>query len=245
MTKYAHGSFSFPPTDVLNVLVTAIPSDELVTLQQPAGKAALLSAYQSGTLPPWYGSLPPNAKSWFQSAFAAATSSSAQASATATATTKIISATVNPEPLSTPPTPGQNLTAILATLASVSKFYESVQKDSAISVYYSGVKNVTAFIPDNEAYETLKNGPYASLLDDRDTVHQSFFNFLVPGVFVSAQFNPAGIFLNTMQTNRSYTNVTGGAVIEILRDGDQKILRFGPQYNVTIKAVVRIHQRLF
>ncbi|KAI1653999.1 Fasciclin-domain-containing protein [Daldinia decipiens] len=98
-----------------------------------------------------------------------------------------------------------SLSSLNALLASNSQFSESLNQ----------LQNVTILAPSNDAFSALTiNNETTSLLDNSDYL-QAFLSYhILNGTYYNDNFGDESVFIPTLLTNRTYTNVTGGQVVE-------------------------------
>ncbi|KAI0847195.1 FAS1 domain-containing protein [Daldinia vernicosa] len=97
------------------------------------------------------------------------------------------------------------LSSLNALLVSNSEFSDSLNE----------LQNVTILAPSNDAWSALTSNPETSLLLTNSDYLQAFLSYhVLNGTYYNDSFNDEPVFIPTLLTNESYTNVTGGQVVE-------------------------------
>ncbi|KAI2620936.1 FAS1 domain-containing protein [Hypomontagnella submonticulosa] len=97
------------------------------------------------------------------------------------------------------------LSTLNALLASYSNFTDSL----------NDMKNITILAPSNDALGALtSSNDSTSLLFDSDYVQALLSYHVLNGTYYDSSFGNESIFIPTMLTNESYSNVTDGQVVE-------------------------------
>ncbi|KAI2778001.1 FAS1 domain-containing protein [Daldinia loculata] len=98
-----------------------------------------------------------------------------------------------------------SLSSLNALIASNSQFFESLNK----------LQNVTILAPSNDAISAqTSNNETAFQLDDSDYLQALLSYHILNGTYHNDSFGNESVFIPTLLTNKTYTNVTGGQVVE-------------------------------
>ncbi|KAF3065261.1 Transforming growth factor-beta-induced protein ig-h3 [Daldinia childiae] len=98
-----------------------------------------------------------------------------------------------------------SLSSLNALLASNSQFSESLNR----------LQNVTILAPSNDALSAVtSNNESALLLANSDYLQALLSYHILNGTYHNDSFGDESVFIPTLLTNKTYTNVTGGQVVE-------------------------------
>ncbi|XXG99589.1 hypothetical protein Hte_005929 [Hypoxylon texense] len=109
-----------------------------------------------------------------------------------------------------------SLTDALGSLnSSLSSLNAILGSNSQITDALSNLQNVTILAPSNDALDALSsNSDTVGLLSNSDYL-QALLNYhVLNGTYYNSSFGNDSVFIPTALTNETYTNVTGGQVIE-------------------------------
>lgn len=86
----------------------------------------------------------------------------------------------------------------------------------------SGLSDITLLAPSNEALDALlSDEAVASLLATDSGIVTALLQYhVLNGTFLSTAVTEEAAFIPTLLTNTSYTNVTGGQVVEAVKQGE-------------------------
>ncbi|KAI9864737.1 MAG: hypothetical protein M1824_004644 [Vezdaea acicularis] len=119
----------------------------------------------------------------------------------------------------------QSLLDAINAIPDLSTLAGFIERDPTINETYSTASNVTLFAPSNEAFAAAVASPVGYLLNDPDIVHQALAYVLVNGTWPSTAFSTVPSFYSSFLTNSSWTNVTGGAPVEVVVEGNDTVFR--------------------
>ncbi len=121
------------------------------------------------------------------------------------------------------------LSSLAATLASVPGLAEAV----------AGLTNVTILAPSNAAFEELMNNTDAAAALAEPGVIQAILGYhVLNGTYYAENVTETPTFIPTSLMNSSFTNVTGGQVVEAVMMDDMVIFRSGLFMNSTVTTAV-------
>lgn len=116
-----------------------------------------------------------------------------------------------------------NLTAALGSVPELSSLTSVLGIVSAeLAGALASAHNVTLLAPSNEAFNALQNNPAgAAALNDTSLIQAVLQYHVLNGTYYAANVTETPAFIPTFLTNQSYTNVTGGQVVQaVLTDGN-------------------------
>jgi len=107
-----------------------------------------------------------------------------------------------------------------------------------------GSSNITVLAPSNQAIETLLNSSAgAQLASNPGLVTAALQYHVLNGTYRAEQITNTSVFVPTLLTNETYTNVTGGQRVQAMRSADGNVTFFsGLVMNSTVTQPV---SRLF
>lgn len=107
-----------------------------------------------------------------------------------------------------------NLTAALASEPELSNLTQTIGLFSELVAGLSMTPNVTLLAPSNAAFEELMKGPMAAALNDTALIQAVLQYHVLNGTYYAANVTETPSFIPTALMNMSYTNVTGGQVVQ-------------------------------
>lgn len=125
----------------------------------------------------------------------------------------------------------------LSTLASLVGNY------SELVTAVASTPNLTLLAPSNKAFEDFAAGPLGAALNDSGIVAAVLSYHVLNGTYKSDAITDTPTFVPTLLTNETYTNVTGGQVVEaVAKDGKVYFISGSLTTNATVsKAVSHVH----
>ena len=137
-----------------------------------------------------------------------------------------------------------NLTALLGSQPSLSSLVKLLGAYPTIANSLASAKNVTLFAPNNAAIAALtKSGLLTGA--STSTIQNILDYHVVPELVYASAISTTPVFAPTLLTNSSYTNVTGGQVVEAQLSGKNVIITSGLKMPSTVvKAVSAIQEIL-
>jgi uncharacterized surface protein with fasciclin (FAS1) repeats len=117
-----------------------------------------------------------------------------------------------------------NLTSALGSTPELSNLTQTLGLFSELVAGLAQTPNITLLAPSNEAFAELASGPMAAALQDTSLITAVLQYHVLNGTYYAANVSETPSFIPTALTNSSYTNVTGGQVVEaVLMDGNVMI----------------------
>ncbi|KAL8817453.1 MAG: hypothetical protein Q9223_003720 [Gallowayella weberi] len=130
----------------------------------------------------------------------------------------------------------KSLNDLLGSTDSLSTLATAVQGVPGLAQMLGSASNVTILAPSNEAFEKFMRTPGAAALASNDTsAIQALLTYhILNGTFPSSVVTEMPAFLPTMLKNSAYSNVTGGQVVEVLKQGDKVLFYSGLLSNASV-----------
>lgn len=140
----------------------------------------------------------------------------------------------------------QNLTAALLAEPSVSNLTSFVAGLPSLLATLSSLKDVTILAPNNDAVSALLAGPMASVLTGNDTalVTAILQYHVIKSTVPASAIKETPAFAPTLLNSTTYSNVTGGQVVEAVKDGENVRIFSGLGMNATVTKAVSYYQHL-
>ena len=138
-----------------------------------------------------------------------------------------------------------NLTSVLASNSNLTALTSILGLYPAVALSLANATNVTIFAPSNEAFAALNSSGALAQAAAMDGVVQALLSYHVLAEEVYAEsITTTPQFLHTTLNNATFSNVTGGQVVECRLDGETAEIISGLKSvaNVT-QAVCRILER--
>ncbi|KAI9654823.1 MAG: hypothetical protein M1821_005817 [Bathelium mastoideum] len=109
----------------------------------------------------------------------------------------------------------QSLTSVLQGNSDLSTLTSTLQKFPSLVQTLGGAKNITILAPSNEAFNALFATPAGQAAQSDVGLLQAVLEYhVINGSYPASSIPSTGAFVPTLLTNSSYTNVTGGQVVE-------------------------------
>lgn len=123
----------------------------------------------------------------------------------------------------------QSLTDVISQTPDLSTLGTLVSQYPMISSALANVTNITVLAPTNAAFSSFlaQPGVNASITDDPGLVMAVLSYHVLQGTVQSSAITNTPIFAKTLLTNTSYTNVTGGQVVQAQSDDGDVIFTSG------------------
>ncbi|KAL8669573.1 MAG: hypothetical protein Q9168_005842 [Polycauliona sp. 1 TL-2023] len=128
---------------------------------------------------------------------------------------------------------GQSLAQLLGSTASLSMLASVIKGVPGLGDLLGQATNVTVLAPSNDAF--MKAGMADA---DTDTLQALILYHLINGSMMSDAVTEMPAFLPTMLNNSMYTNVTGGQVVEAVKQDDKVLFYSGLLNNATVTEAV-------
>ena len=105
----------------------------------------------------------------------------------------------------------------------------------------AGATNITLLAPHNDAFITFLNSPAGTAAAATPGAVAALLQYhAINGVFKSTAFTSTPVFVSTLLTNTSFTNVTGGQVVEgVAQNGGVSIFS-GLKAKSSVTTAVRL-----
>ncbi|KAK7993519.1 hypothetical protein PG989_006900 [Apiospora arundinis] len=134
----------------------------------------------------------------------------------------------------------QSLTdALNSQNASLSVLNGLLQANPNILTALNNAQNVTLLAPNNDALNGVINGSvntYGGKVTDSSWVANLLNYHVLQGAFPSSAFTDKPMFPHTLLNNQSYTNVTGGQVVQVQKQDNKVVAYSGLKYYSTVKT---------
>jgi uncharacterized surface protein with fasciclin (FAS1) repeats len=131
-----------------------------------------------------------------------------------------------------------NLTAALSSTPELSNLTQTLALFSELVAVLGQTPNITLLAPSNEAFAELASGPMAAALQDTSLITAVLQYHVLNGTYYAANVTDTPSFIPTALTNTSYTNVTGGQVVEAVLMGDKVMFHTGLLSEATVSKAV-------
>ena len=132
-----------------------------------------------------------------------------------------------------------NLTQLLGSQASLSSLVGLLGRYPNIASSLASAKKVTLFAPNNAAIQALTRSGLLTSATESDI--QNILDYhVVPEVVYASAIGATPVFAPTLLTNSSYTNVTGGQVVEAQLSGGNAVLTSGLKMSSTVVKAVSV-----
>ncbi|KAH8811620.1 FAS1 domain-containing protein [Xylogone sp. PMI_703] len=121
----------------------------------------------------------------------------------------------------------EDLGSLLSSQKNLSTFYGLIQKYPQVLLQIPSSGGVTLVVPSNDAFDKL---PFSSLKtafdnNDVDVITNVLEYHILPGVHTAKSLTPGvPLFVHSLLSNSSYTNVTGGQVVETIKQGGDVVV---------------------
>ncbi|KAI9837700.1 MAG: hypothetical protein M1819_006633 [Sarea resinae] len=127
---------------------------------------------------------------------------------------------------SSSPAPVPDLTHVLAGNKNLTSINELIHKYGDLYATLSFTEGITLLAPSNDAFNKI---PYSALRDAFETndtaVIRAILDYhVINGTHTTASFSSNFQFLPTWLNNASYTNVTGGAVVSVVKQAGDDVV---------------------
>ncbi|KAI4242477.1 MAG: hypothetical protein L6R40_004031 [Gallowayella cf. fulva] len=137
---------------------------------------------------------------------------------------------------STSATSSTSLTDLLGSTDSLSTLATAVQGVPGLTQMLGSASNITILAPSNEAFERFLSTPGAAALASNDSAAiQALLSYhILNGTYPASAVTEMPVFLPTMLNNSAYANVTGGQVVEAVKQGDKVLFYSGLLNNASV-----------
>ncbi len=133
-----------------------------------------------------------------------------------------------------------NLTAALMDTPDLSNLTTYVSAFPQLLSMLGSARNITILAPSNEAFEKLLSSPAGNAIRMNDTAMiQGLLSYhVLNGTFPASSITENATFVPTMLMDEMLANVTGGQVVECMKEGDNVIFTSGLRMNSTVTQAV-------
>jgi uncharacterized surface protein with fasciclin (FAS1) repeats len=131
-----------------------------------------------------------------------------------------------------------NLTAALSSVPELSQLTSTLGLFSELAAGLSMMPNLTLLAPSNDAFKALMASPMAAALNDTSLIQAVLQYHVLNGTYYAANVTETPAFIPTALMNTSYTNVTGGQVVEAVVMGGKVMFHSGLLMASTVTQAV-------
>ena len=131
-----------------------------------------------------------------------------------------------------------NLTAALSSVPELSNLTQTLGLFSELVAGLSMTPNVTLLAPSNDAFAEFRKGPMAASFNDTALIQAVLQYHVLNGTYYAANVTETPAFIPTALTNTSFTNVTGGQVVEAVTADNKVVFFSGLMTNSTVTQAV-------
>jgi len=136
----------------------------------------------------------------------------------------------------------QNATDLNTTLSSnpsLSNLTAFLNLNPALIQTLSNATNITILAPSDEAFSQLTNSPGGGALTADPGLISSLLQYhILNGSLPVDQITNTSVFIPTLLNNSTYSNVTGGQVVEAVKIGNDTVFYSGLLQNTTVSQGV-------
>ena len=137
-----------------------------------------------------------------------------------------------------------SLNSTLSSNSDLSNLTSILSANPALLQALGGAQNITILAPSNEAFAQLTNSSGAEALTNADVVAALLQYHVLNGSYTAAQITNSSVFVPTLLTNATYSNVTGGQVVQAVKVGNETVFYSGLLQNSTVITAVRCVESL-
>lgn len=132
-----------------------------------------------------------------------------------------------------------SLNSTLSSNPNLSNLTSILSANPALLQALGSAQNITILAPSNEAFAQLTNSSGAEALTNADVVAALLQYHVLNGSYTAAQITNSSVFVPTLLTNATYSNVTGGQVVQAVKVGNETVFYSGLLQNSTVTTAVR------
>lgn len=131
---------------------------------------------------------------------------------------------------------GQSLTSVLGNNTELSNLTTFVGALPQISSALSSAQNITILAPSNAAFARLLNSSAGAAISANDTsaIQALLMYHVLNGTYNASAISSTAAFIPTMLSDSTYSNVTGGQVVQAVSQGDNVVFFSGLLQNSTV-----------
>lgn len=127
-----------------------------------------------------------------------------------------------------------NLTAALSATPDLSNLTSYVSLFPELLSTLGSAQNITILAPSNEAFAKFLDSDAGSLINDTGVIQAVLQYHVLNGTYPGSAITETPAFVPTLLSNESYTNVTGGQVVEAVKQGENVVFYSGLLSNATV-----------
>ncbi|KAL8940818.1 MAG: hypothetical protein Q9216_002607 [Gyalolechia sp. 2 TL-2023] len=129
-----------------------------------------------------------------------------------------------------------SLADLLGSTESLSSLADAVNGVPGLAETLGAATDITILAPSNEAFATFMETPSGQAVStDDSTAIQALLQYhIINGTYPASAVMETPAFLSTMLNNSAYANVTGGQVVEAVRQGEDVVFYSGLLSNATV-----------
>ena len=129
-----------------------------------------------------------------------------------------------------------NLTAALTSTPDLSNLTQYVSLFPELLSTLGSATNITILAPSNEAFAKFLSGPSASTITNNDTTAiQAILQYhVLNGTYPASAITDTPAFVPSLLNDPTYANVTGGQVVQAVRQSDSVVFYSGLLANSTV-----------
>lgn len=131
-----------------------------------------------------------------------------------------------------------NLTSALSSTPDLSNLTTYISLFPDIISSLSMAKNVTLLAPSNEAFAKAMNMSGGISANDTGLISSVLMYHVLNGTYMANQIMETPMFIHTMLMNSTYSNVTGGQVVEAVSMNNTVMFYSGLLMNSTVTKAV-------
>ena len=130
-----------------------------------------------------------------------------------------------------------NLTSLLTSMPDLSNLTTYVSLFPDIVSMLDSAHNITILAPSNEAFAKIANISGLSL-NDTGLIEATLTYHILNGTYMADQITEMPMFIHTALMNSTYSNVTGGQVVEAVMMDNMVTIFSGLLQNATVTQAV-------
>lgn len=127
-----------------------------------------------------------------------------------------------------------NLTGALGATPDLSNLTSYVSLFPELLSALGSAQNITILAPSNEAFAKFLESDAGSLINDTGVIQAVLQYHVLNGTYPASAITETPAFVPTLLTNESSTNVTGGQVVEAVKQEDKVVFYSGLLSNATV-----------
>ncbi len=135
----------------------------------------------------------------------------------------------------------QALTDVLSGAPELSTLTSIVTRYPQLVSQLGSANNITILAPSNDAFTKLLASPAGARIAQNDSaLIQAVLSYhVIQGSFPASSISDKPAFVSTLLNSPTYTNVTGGQRVEVVKKDDKVVVYSGGRANSTVTTAVR------